>query len=261
MADPKTDLSGQIVQPRMITHLGDGATPLTNRDVALDLKVLTDLVKGATNSDSIAVETANVLKAASHLLAFDGTAWRRVQVQSSGNLFAALRDGGNVAAVFDGADGNTNNRGLLVHASPRTFNGTSWDRLYGNREVLSLASALRAAGTTTPNLTTYNARTLVGEMDITARTVAASPSITVTLQAQNPGDSQMRNLMSATFNPTVALHRFYYGPGIAAIVTGAVGGVLQALWAGPMFRTLRFNIAYVADVTDLTYSFSEHLGA
>jgi hypothetical protein len=37
MSNVKTDSSGQQVQPRMLTHFGDGDTPLTNRDISGDL--------------------------------------------------------------------------------------------------------------------------------------------------------------------------------------------------------------------------------
>lgn len=37
MSNQKTDSSGQQVQPRMLTHFGDGNVPLTNRDVSADL--------------------------------------------------------------------------------------------------------------------------------------------------------------------------------------------------------------------------------
>ncbi len=40
MANQKTDSSGQPVQPRAITHFGDGSVALTNRDVSADLAKL-----------------------------------------------------------------------------------------------------------------------------------------------------------------------------------------------------------------------------
>ncbi len=40
MSEIKVDSSGQQVQPSMITHFGDGSTPLTNRDVSADLAKL-----------------------------------------------------------------------------------------------------------------------------------------------------------------------------------------------------------------------------
>lgn len=51
MADPKTDSSGQVVQPIAITHFGDGSTALSNRDVSQDLRALIDdTIKGLMRS-------------------------------------------------------------------------------------------------------------------------------------------------------------------------------------------------------------------
>jgi len=40
MPQPKTDQAGQTIIPVMITHMGDGSTPLTNRDVSNDINFL-----------------------------------------------------------------------------------------------------------------------------------------------------------------------------------------------------------------------------
>jgi len=54
-----------------------GGTSLTGRDVSGDLQVLTDLKKGALNADGLAAETANVLKALSHLASYNESTWDR----------------------------------------------------------------------------------------------------------------------------------------------------------------------------------------
>jgi len=108
MPDVKTDEAGALILPRMLyaeeadgtkhllladsdgklvvsglsqaanTNVEDwGGTSVTGRDISGDLQVLTDLKKGPLNADGLAVETANVLKAAGFGYLFNGTTWDR----------------------------------------------------------------------------------------------------------------------------------------------------------------------------------------
>lgn len=75
------DARGAPILPRIITHWGDGTTALTNRDISLDLKVLSDLKKNAGNSDAIDPETANVLEALGLAMRYNGATgkWERAR--------------------------------------------------------------------------------------------------------------------------------------------------------------------------------------
>ncbi|MDP2661528.1 MAG: hypothetical protein Q8R28_12445 [Dehalococcoidia bacterium] len=123
MADPKTDASGQIVQPRMITHLGDGAIALTNRDIVLDWKVLTDLLKGGDDADGQAVAAANLLKALSRGYLFNGTTWDRQRNNEEITVYAsATRGSGNNQSAIQT---NYNSKGLCFFLGITAVTGTS----------------------------------------------------------------------------------------------------------------------------------------
>lgn len=146
MSDAYHDAAGQIVRPVMLTHVGDGATALTNRDIAVDLKVLTDLIKSGNNADGVAVATANLLNVLSHLMVFNGTSWDRLRSDGSANLYATLRAG---AQFIGGPQLNADSLAATLYALASMaanygFNGTSWDRIRAVTDNASYTGGIAA---------------------------------------------------------------------------------------------------------------------
>ena len=143
MPDTKTDESGALILPRMLyaeeadgtkhllladsdgklvvsglsqaanTNVEDwGGTALTGRDISGDLQVLTDLKKGPLNADGLAVETANVLKAAGFGYLFNGTTWdrKRNNLEEVTLLGSAER----TASLATATQTNYNARGVML---------------------------------------------------------------------------------------------------------------------------------------------------
>lgn len=232
MSDPKHDLAGQQVQPVMLTHVGDGATALTNRDIAADLanldialSALRDAIRGASakdlttlqavleawktgalNADDLTAETGSVLKVIAHLAALDasGTFDRLLtrdldsvlQEDVKGLVVAAqlwAKNGGaanyhlpmtgaqylNDAETVSAAD-----HALKVLSYLSAWNGAKADRWRNNSEFTILASAVRAATTSSADLVNYNARGVMLWFDLTA--VPGVDTVQVTVELKDP---------------------------------------------------------------------------
>lgn len=162
-----------------------------------------------------------------------------------------IRDtGGNALTSVTPADGLTNGISFPLATAnlPHMFNETTWDRVRNNTEVAALASALRSASTATAEQTSYNAAAVFGILDITARTVGASPLIRVELQTNSTTWA-----LSGDFDPTTTKHFFYVGTGAGAAAVGSYNSMrLIASVRTP--RRFLVYINHIADVTNLMYS-------
>ena len=88
-----------------------GATALTGRDVTTDLKVLTDLKKGAQNADAVALETANVLKALGLPMLFNGATLDR---QRNNEEIVLLASAVRSASLWSPFQTNYNHQGVVI---------------------------------------------------------------------------------------------------------------------------------------------------
>jgi len=146
-------------------------------------------------------------------------------------------------------------RGTNVLAVLELFNGATFDRFRNNEEVTLLASAQRGVSVTSPDQTNHNAKGLLFYLDISARTVGASPLISLDLRTIDPVSGNVRSIVtSANFDPTVAVHWGMIYPGSDAVLVGTIGGELRIHARSPLPRTWNLRIVHEADVTNLTYS-------
>jgi len=211
-----------------------GGTAQTGRDITPDLKVLTDLKKGAENADGVAPETGDVLKAISRLYAYDPTGghehWDRLQAKD-----------------LSGDGLGSSQLGLITQGAARLFNGTSFDRARNNAEITALASAARSSTTTSADLTNHNARGLFLLFDVTA---APGGGETVTFNVQYKlGDGYATAFTDGT--PRAVTGKFFYGMYPSALATTAYHGQNNAV----IPRTWRVNIGHSAG-GEWTYSVS-----
>jgi len=213
------------------------------------------LAVAATQDETL----SQYLATAAALYGFDGTDLRRLLSTTAGLLRntpqgsnEALADGVSNTIVAEQADGAN---ALGYRAFPHLSNATTWDRSYNNHEPTLLASALRSSNTNTPVQTNYNAKGVVLFMNITARTVGASPLAALTIQAVDPIGASGENLLVApNFTPTIDTHIFICFPGVGAVITGTYGANIRSLGALPIPRSWSCLIQHQADITNLTYS-------
>ncbi len=86
MAAPKTDLAGNPILPRVITHWGDGATALTNRDVSADLARLDVNLSRAALGANIAQKEATGKYGINSIWTVEGSAMPATTVQTVLNV-------------------------------------------------------------------------------------------------------------------------------------------------------------------------------
>ena len=153
--------------------------------------------------------------------------------------------------IWSGVDAQANNWfGIDSAAHPFLFNETTWDRGRNNTEITVLASGTRSASASSADLTNYNARGVMFMVDITARTVGATPRITVGLQWKDLESGSYDILFQQTaFDPTVGARDYVVYPGMIDTDTRMVFET-----GLPLPRVWRVQVLFVADVTNLTYS-------
>jgi len=234
MSYPEKDAAGNPILTRDAQVTKVGGTALTGRDLSVDLKVLTDLIKGALNADGVSGDAANVLKVVSHLYGYDPTGghehWDRAQIK----------------AIADGL--GPSQLALIGQAAPMLFNGASLDRQRGNiGQTEMLASAARTASIWGPIQTNYNHRGVLVMLDVTA--IVDTPSITLSILTPDLAVDSWRNLLLASAAVTaVGTYIYIVYPGVAA----ASAQVTQV--AGfPLPRSWRVYLSH-ADADSITYS-------
>ena len=122
-----------------------------------------------------------------------------------------------------------------------------------NTTLQLLAPGTRSGTTWSADQSNPTARGVILYLDVTARTVGASPTINLRIQAKGPMGGRYQNLfISSNFDPSLNLIMVVYYPGITS-VDSQVG---TGFYAGtPLPLTWRAGVVFNADVTDLTYSF------
>jgi len=151
-------------------------------------------------------------------------------------------------------------RGLDVNAFLLAFDNTTWYRWRNTLNFTLLASATRTASTVTSGVQTYNAKFLILKLDITARTVGASPLINIRINYYDSGSGNYDLfLQTPDFDPTIGEHFVVVGPGVGAVVTGSYRNA-QGIFPVPLPALFSVIVFLVSDVTDLTYSLAGVLG-
>ncbi len=127
--------------------------------------------------------------------------------------------------------------------------------------MVLLSSALRNASATTSVQTNHNARGVALFLDVTARTVGASPDLRLRIRYEDDESGNGQFVFSNTgFDPTVGRHVLISYPGAQAAAVGSyVTTAVQAVGSAPLPRRWAVNVEYVADITDLTYSLTAML--
>ena len=139
---------------------------------------------------------------------------------------------------------------------PLLYNGTDLDLARNNEEKTLLASALRSANIASSTQTNQNAPGLIWSLNITARTVGASPTIRVDFNFLDPIAAAGSTVyQTGNFDPTINMHIGIIHPGASGAATGKVSATaVEMLIAGTIPRRYSIGVSFVADVTDLTYS-------
>jgi len=190
----------------------------------------------APDADNVAA-TVNSLTTRAFLLGYDGTAFDRLRVVYPTDDFAS-------------PTGTLSN-----YAFPSLYNGASWDRQRNNTEFTLLASATRTTTTATGVQTNYNARGVMLFLNISARTGGASPLIDVRLRTRDPVSvGKVPMVSTGNFDPVTRLHIMIITPGAQAVALGTLGGDVKLVAGLGLPRQWDVLVAFVQDVTSLTYS-------
>jgi len=130
------DARGNPVLPRVITHWGDGAAALTNRDISLDLKVLSDVNQGSWGYGGAAKNGLAVL------------------AQVFGQTEVPDYRGAKLKVTLD--DGESNDAyALHVKGYSLLYDGSAWNRRRNSLASTVLASAERGATTNSADQTNW----------------------------------------------------------------------------------------------------------
>jgi len=186
-----------------------------------------------------------------YVKANSGTQTLYMIAQKDKDIFYMLS---SLPILYRGADGRSNsNPRKFVEAFNMLFNETGWDRQRGNVELTIMASATRSASTSSADIINYNHRGIILFLDITARTVGLSPLIRLKVEMKDPlSGSYNAVVYSSTFDPETKLFAFLIYPGIKDDESLTYRKSYDSL----LSRVFRVRIAFVQDVTDLTYSLS-----
>ncbi len=197
-------------------------------------------------------DSTNVLKASTY---GKGTAAGDTpltfQSAASPNLRVGIYSGADQAATSSpNADGRSaSSVHLLTQNYGYLYNGTTWDRIQGNREATVLANAARTATTASADQTLYNSRSVVLIVNIAS--IVDTPSITPTLQIKDSISGNYFTIWTAAAALTAAgTYAYLFALGGA----GSAGSFTEAV-AIPVTRTWRVNMVH-ADADSATYSVS-----
>lgn len=231
------------------------ATLLDENQVPL-MPAAAAITDAATNPTTTAVDA--------RLSAYNGATWDRLKstpvstaAMTTGVLAVADRMwiAGNQYSVKQAASELTDaTSGQTVPgAAGLSFNGSTWDRLYGNTIGTLLASAARTATASGPLITNYNSRGVILFLYITA----TNPTTTfrVVIEAPDPVSGATLQVSPTAISPpvnTTGIFGFMFYPGASAQGAGTVGYILQS---SPIALPRRWTASvYPSDAASVTYS-------
>lgn len=111
------------------------------------------------------------------------------------------------------ADATANPTSTGVRSFKLNFNGTTWDRNYGNLEATLLASAARTTTQTSADIINYNWKKLVVVLDMT---VVGTGSVTVTIDGKDTASGKYYNILTGAAIVTNSTNRYRIGETLAA---------------------------------------------
>lgn len=202
MSDPATDSTGQIVQPRDITHIGGTAqtgrnwsTDMSKLDIALS--ALRDAIEGSGDKNFTTLETLLATALIRDITKWGGTALTGRNISADMQVLTDLKKGTQASDVvatetanvlktisvmqgidsggdlvrprlWNSADGQADTYALVSLLRHQLYNGATWDRARSNQEGEILASAARTASTESADQINYNARGVIVFVNVTA---------------------------------------------------------------------------------------------
>lgn len=131
---------------------------------------------------------------------------------------------------LEGREGNTDAMNpasfiyLCTMAQNQLFDGTQMVRQRSNTSVTLLASAARTTTQTSADLTNYNARGIQVTLDMT--NVAASPSVTLTINGKDPASGKYYLLLSGAAVTTAVTNTYTVYPGATVAANVSASNVL-----------------------------------
>lgn len=156
--------------------------------------------------------------------------------------------------TYTAADGSAlPEPGLATNAGIETFNGTNYDRLYGNWQTVELTSAARTIATTGSARTNFNSKQVQCVLNVTV--ASGTGGLQMVIQGQDSISTNWYNLNN-TPTAVTGTGTFVYEVGQNQGVS--TGGVTQRT-SGMVPRVIRVNVL-VGDASSYTYSVSCNFG-
>lgn len=184
------------------------------------------------------------------LSSISATTWQPLTLNAGGGLNVGIIDSAGAGATIALPTDAFTTQGLIGYAGGMRFNGTNWDRERGNIEETILASAARTASVNSADFVNYNARGLHLILNVSA--LAATPSITVSIQGKDAISGTYYNILTSAAITTTGINILKLYPGISAIPSQSASDILPRTW-----RVAVTN----ADADSITYSVSAALVA
>lgn len=110
----------------------------------------------------------------------------------------------------DGANGNN-----MPACFPFKYNGSTYDRDRNNTDVTLLASGARTTTQTSADIVTYNTGAITVILDVT--NVAASPSVTISIDGKDPASGKYFNLLAGAAVTTAVTNVYVVDPAVPAV--------------------------------------------
>lgn len=132
---------------------------------------------------------------------------------------------------------------LAANSHNLQFNGTTFDRERNNTDITVLASAARVASVNSADIVNYNAKGLHLVIDVTA--IAATPSITVTIQGRDALSGQYYTILASAAIVAVGTTVLRVYPALVAAANLIANDILPRTW--------RVSVTAV-DADSITYS-------
>jgi hypothetical protein len=151
----------------------------------------------------------------------------------------------NVTAAAAAADGASNPTAGIAQGAGLLFNGSTWDRKRGNREVTLVASAARTATESFSDVVCYNAIGAVIVIDITA--ITDTPSVVFTVEGKCTLSGKYYTLLASAAKTGTGTTALFIGPGVPTGANVSIGY--------PLPRIIRITATH-ADADSMTYSVS-----
>lgn len=114
--------------------------------------------------------------------------------------------------------------GFQMNAANQLYNETNFDRQRNNTAATLLASAARTTTQTSADIVNYNARGIQVILDMT--NVAASPSVTVSINGKDPVSGKYYLLLQGAAVTTAVTNVYTVYPGVTATANVSASQVL-----------------------------------